>query len=122
LLVILAAAAGAPAGETDSPAGTTEQDSPPSSSPRPGQQKVFTGAVTVTDNPILNPPFAPGQAKVDGNLLVNGKAGIPLRWLGLQVGGEIFVAGQNLAAEEYELRIGYPMPGRAWNPGIDIGS
>jgi outer membrane receptor protein involved in Fe transport len=70
---------------------------------------------------ILNPRFAPGQADVDGHLLVNGRVGPPLRWLGLDAGGEIFVAGQNLADQEYEYRIGYPMPGRTLSLGADIG-
>jgi outer membrane receptor protein involved in Fe transport len=75
----------------------------------------------VDDRYVLNPRFAPGQARVDGYLLVNGRAGIPLRWLGLGVDGEIFVAGENLGDEDYEYRIGYPMPGRSWNLGVDLG-
>jgi outer membrane receptor protein involved in Fe transport len=74
----------------------------------------------VDDRYVLNPRFAPGQAKVDGYLLANGKLGLPLSWLGIGVDGEVFVAGHNLADEEYEYRIGYPMPGRTWNLGLDI--
>jgi len=69
---------------------------------------------------ILNPRFAPGQAEVDGYLLVNGRAGIPLRWFGLGADGEIFVTGENLADEEYQHRIGYPMPGRTVNLGLEV--
>jgi outer membrane receptor protein involved in Fe transport len=53
-------------------------------------------------------------------VLVNGRIGIPLAQLGLGGAGEIFVAGQNLGDEEYEYRIGYPMPGRTWNLGLGI--
>ncbi len=74
----------------------------------------------VDEQYVLNPRFAPGQAKVGGYLLVNGRIGLPLAWLGLGVDGEIFVVGENLADEEYEYRIGYPMPGRMWSLGLDV--
>jgi outer membrane receptor protein involved in Fe transport len=69
---------------------------------------------------VLNPRFAAAQAKVDGYLLVNGRFGLPLARLGLGVDGEIFLVGENLADEEYEYRIGYPMPGRAVNLGLEL--
>jgi iron complex outermembrane receptor protein len=69
---------------------------------------------------VLNPRFAATQAKVDGYLLVNGRFGVPLAWLGLGVDGEIFLVGENLADGEYEYRIGYPMPGRAVNVGLEL--
>jgi outer membrane cobalamin receptor len=69
---------------------------------------------------VLNPRFAAAQAKVDGYLLVNGRVGLPLARLGLGVDGEIFLVGENLADEEYEYRIGYPMPGRAVNLGLEL--
>jgi outer membrane cobalamin receptor len=53
-------------------------------------------------------------------LLVNGRVGLPLARLGLGVDGEIFLVGENLADEEYEYRIGYPMPGRAVNLGLEL--
>jgi iron complex outermembrane receptor protein len=85
-----------------------------------GGFRLNADAEWVDDRYVLNPRFAPGQAPVDGYLLVNGRAGVPLRWLGLGVEGEIFVTGENLGDEDYEYRIGYPMPGRSWNLGVDL--
>jgi len=74
----------------------------------------------VGDRYILNPRTTQDQAEVDGYVLLNGRAGIPLRWLGLGIGGEIFIVGENLADEDYQHRIGYPMPGRTINVGLDV--
>jgi iron complex outermembrane receptor protein len=75
----------------------------------------------VDDRYVLNPRFAPGQAHVDGHLVVDGRLGLPIRWLGLGgMDGEIFVSGQNLGDERYEYRPGYPMPGRTVNVGLDV--
>jgi len=83
--------------------------------------RLNADAEWVDERLVLNPRFSSVQAMVGGYLLINGRAGLPLRWLGLDTDGEIFIAGQNLADESYEYRIGYPMPGRTWSLGIDVG-
>lgn len=68
---------------------------------------------------VLNPRFAPVQAAVDAYTLVNSRIAAPLGQLGLA--GEVFVAAENLFDEDYEHRLGYPMPGRTWTLGVDVG-
>jgi iron complex outermembrane receptor protein len=70
---------------------------------------------------VLNPRFAPGQAEVDGYLLGNAKVDVPWRAFGLDLDGAIFAAGENLFDEEYEHRLGYPMPGRSVQVGVNVG-
>ena len=73
----------------------------------------------VASRSVLNPRFAPGQTEVDAYLLVNGRATAPVpRRLGLD--GELFLAAENLGDEGYELRPGYPMPGRTFSAGFDL--
>ena len=74
----------------------------------------------VDDRYILNPRFAAGEVKVDAYFLGNAKLGIPLRWLGIRNNGSIFVFGENLTDEDYEYRMGYPMPGRMIQIGLEI--
>ncbi len=75
----------------------------------------------VDERYVLNPRFAPGQSHVAGHLVIDGRLGLPIRWLGLGgVNGEIFASGQNLGDELYEYRPGYPMPGRTVNVGLDV--
>ena len=74
----------------------------------------------VDERYILNPRYASGDVKVDGYLLANAKVAMPWRALGLGLGGSIFLVGENLTDEEYEYRVGYPMPGRMWHLGLDI--
>ncbi len=75
----------------------------------------------VDDRYILNPRYASGEVQVSAYLLANVKLGIPLRWFGIRADGSIFVFGENLADQDYEYRIGYPMPGRMFQVGLDIG-
>jgi iron complex outermembrane receptor protein len=75
----------------------------------------------VDDRYILNPRFASGEVAVDGYFLTNFKVGIPWQRLGVELDGSIFVFGENLTNEEYEHRIGYPMPGRTIQIGLDFG-
>jgi iron complex outermembrane receptor protein len=74
----------------------------------------------VDEQYVLNPRFAVRQAVVDSYFLMNGKFALPLRWLGLGVDGDVFLAAENLADQDYEYRIGYPMPGRTVNMGLDL--
>lgn len=74
----------------------------------------------VDDRYILNPRFASGEVKVSAYLLANAKIGIPLRRLGIRTDGSIFVFGENLTDQDYEYRIGYPMPGRMIQVGLDL--
>jgi outer membrane receptor protein involved in Fe transport len=74
----------------------------------------------VDERYILNPRFASGNVKVDGYFLANAKLAMPWRLLGLELDGSIFLVGENLSDEEYEYRVGYPMPGRMWQLGIDV--
>ncbi len=69
---------------------------------------------------VLNPRFSPVQASVDAYVLANGRIGVPVAWLGLGGGGELFLVAENLLDERYEYRIGYPMPGRTWQVGVDL--
>ena len=75
----------------------------------------------VDDRYILNPRFASSEVWVDGYFLANAKAAIPWQWLGLDLQGSIFVFGENLTDEEFQHRLGYPMPGRMIQIGVDIG-
>ena len=75
----------------------------------------------VDDRYILNPRYASGNVRVDGYLLANAKLAMPWRALGLDLDGAIFVTGDNLGDEEYEYRVGYPMPGRMWQLGLELG-
>jgi iron complex outermembrane receptor protein len=70
---------------------------------------------------VLNPRFAPGQAEVDGYLLGNAKLDVPWRVFGLELDGVVFVAAENLFDEDYEHRLGYPMPGRSVQLGVELG-
>ena len=70
---------------------------------------------------VLNPRFAPVQAMVDGYVLANAKVDLPWRRLGIDLKGALFVAAENLLDEEYEHRLGYPMPGRLVQLGIVVG-
>jgi len=74
----------------------------------------------VDDRYVLNPRFASGQAAVDSYFLTNAKLSLPWRLLGLDINGSIFVFGENLTDEEYEHRLGYPMPGRMLQVGIEV--
>jgi len=70
---------------------------------------------------ILNPRYAAVQMEVDGYFLANAKISLPWRMLGIALDGSIFVFGENLSDSSYEHRIGYPMPGRSIQAGVDIG-
>ncbi|MBW2059797.1 MAG: hypothetical protein JRJ26_20115 [Deltaproteobacteria bacterium] len=65
---------------------------------------------------VLNPRFPGPGATIDAYFLLNGR-------LGCQVNHRIgiFVAGENLTDSLYEFRPGYPMPGRIWMVGLDLG-
>jgi iron complex outermembrane receptor protein len=70
---------------------------------------------------ILNPRYAAGDVVVDGYLLANAKLGVPWRLLGLDLDGSLFLFGENLGDEDYQHRLGYPMPGRMVQIGVDVG-
>ena len=74
----------------------------------------------VDERTVLNPRFAPGQALVDGYLLANAKVALPWHLFGIPLDGSIFLFGENLGDASYEHRIGYPMPGRMVQAGVDI--
>jgi len=75
----------------------------------------------VDDRYVLNPRFASGEVSVESYFLANAKLAVPWRWLGLDLDGSIFVFGENLTDTEYQYRIGYPMPGRMIQVGVDVG-
>ena len=75
----------------------------------------------VDDRYVLNPRFASGEVSVDSYFLANAKLAVPWRWLGLDLDGSVFVFGENLTDTEYQHRIGYPMPGRMIQIGVDVG-
>jgi outer membrane cobalamin receptor len=75
----------------------------------------------VDERYILNPRYASGDLQVDSHVLANAKFGIPWRWPGVDLDGSIFIFGENLTDENYQYRIGYPMPGRMIHVGVDIG-
>ncbi len=66
----------------------------------------------------VNPRFPAPAAEVDAYGMVNARIGVPMP-AGLGVPGELFVAGDNLLGADYELRPGYPMPGRSWTVGLE---
>jgi iron complex outermembrane receptor protein len=74
----------------------------------------------VDERYVLNPRFAAGEVKVDSYLLANAKLTVPWRLFGLDLDGGVIVVGDNLTDEEYEYRVGYPMPGRMAHVGIDL--
>jgi len=70
---------------------------------------------------VLNPRYASVQARVGGYLLANAKFDLPWSMLGVALDGSIFVFGENLSDSSYEHRIGYPMPGRSVQVGVNLG-
>jgi outer membrane cobalamin receptor len=58
---------------------------------------------------------------VDSYFLANTKAAVPWSWLGLDLEGSIFIFAENLTDETYQHRLGYPMPGRMIQIGLDFG-
>jgi outer membrane cobalamin receptor len=74
----------------------------------------------VDDRYVLNPRYAAGEVEVGAYFLANARLSLPLRWLGIHGDGSIFIFGENLTGEEYEYRVGYPMPGRMVQVGLDI--
>ena len=65
---------------------------------------------------VLNPRFAVRQQAVDAYFLLNGRCAYrigPRR--------EVFVAVENVTDTDYEFRPGYPMPGRTWMVGVNLG-
>ena len=75
----------------------------------------------VDDRYVLNPRYASGEVAVESYFLANAKLSAPWRWLGLELDGSLFVVGENLTDEAYQYRLGYPMPGRQIQVGVDIG-
>ncbi len=67
---------------------------------------------------VVNPRFPAPAAEVAAYGLVNGRIGVPMPE-GLGIPGELFLAGDNLLDADYELRPGYPMPGRSWTFGLE---
>ncbi|MGW8179041.1 MAG: hypothetical protein ACWGQW_09790, partial [bacterium] len=65
---------------------------------------------------VFNPRFPSAHPAIDDYLLLNGR-------LGCQINRrfEVFVAAENLTDAQYEFRPGYPMPGRTWIVGLDLG-
>jgi iron complex outermembrane receptor protein len=65
---------------------------------------------------VFNSRFTDFGAAIDDYLLLNGR-------LGCQINRriELFVAAENLTDSQYEFRPGYPMPGRTWMVGLDLG-
>jgi iron complex outermembrane receptor protein len=86
----------------------------------PGDWRLNLDLQWLDDRHVLNPRFAAGSAAVDGYLLANAKLDLPWRLLGLELEGAIFIVGENLLDEDYEHRLGYPMPGRMVQAGVDI--
>ena len=86
----------------------------------PGDWRLNLDLQWVDERTVLNPRFAAGSAAVDGYLLANAKLDLPWRLLGLELEGAIFIVGENLLDEDYEHRLGYPMPGRMVQAGVDI--
>lgn len=69
---------------------------------------------------VDNPRYPSPDRTVDAYWLVNARVGVPLDLLLPGTGGELYLAGENLADEEYEYRPGYPMPGRTVLAGLDV--
>jgi outer membrane cobalamin receptor len=68
---------------------------------------------------VLNPRFALGEvgAQVDSYLLLNGRGSRFWRLAPRNI-LELYVAVENASDGSYELRPGYPMPGRTWMSGL----
>lgn len=86
----------------------------------PGDCRLSLDLQWVDDRYILNPRYASGSAAVDSYLLANAKFGVPWQLLGLDLGGSLFIFGENLGDEDYEHRLGYPMPGRTIQVGVEV--
>jgi iron complex outermembrane receptor protein len=82
--------------------------------------RLHVDAEWVDEQTVLNPRFAASQAQVGSYLLANARVAVPFERLGVPLGGELFVTGENLTDETYEYRVGYPMPGRTWSLGVDV--
>ena len=69
---------------------------------------------------VDNPRFPSPDRTVDAYWLLNARLGVPIALLFEGLGGEVYLAGENLADEEYGYRPGYPMPGRTVMAGLDL--
>jgi iron complex outermembrane receptor protein len=69
---------------------------------------------------VDNPRFPSPDRTVDAYWLLNARLGAPIELLFEGLGGEVYLAGENLADEEYEYRPGYPMPGRTVMAGLEL--
>ncbi len=65
---------------------------------------------------VLNPRYANSQVPIDPYFLLNGRIGYRAA---RRV--ELFLAAENLTNERYEFRPGYPMAGRIWMVGLNLG-
>jgi iron complex outermembrane receptor protein len=90
-----------------------------------GANLVFAGswqasldASWVDEQEVLNPRYAATQQGVESYVLINGRLAYRLL-LGKQP-AEIYVAGENLSDSDYEVRPGYPMPGRSLLGGFTL--
>ncbi len=67
----------------------------------------------------INPRFPGADVYVDGYIVLNGKLAYSLGPKATKNNTEIFVACENIGAEDYEFRPGYPMAKDAWLAGLD---
>jgi iron complex outermembrane receptor protein len=83
-----------------------------------GSWQASVDASWVDEQEVLNPRYAASQATVESYVLINAR--LAYRLLLGQQPAEIFVAGENLSDSEYEVRPGYPMPGRSLFGGFTL--
>ena len=83
-----------------------------------GSTSTCSGWTSATSSTHASPP---ARLSVDAYLLANTKIDVPWRLFGLDLDGSVFVFGENLGDEEYQHRIGYPMPGRMIQIGVQFG-
>jgi len=78
--------------------------------------RVNFDAEWVDDQNVLNPRYTSLGPSIDAYFLLNGRLGCRLH---RRI--EIFVAAENVTDSNYQFRPGYPMPGRTWMIGLDVG-
>lgn len=80
--------------------------------------RLSADASWVDEQEVLNPRYARTQTRVGSYFLLNGR--LTRRLARGTVPVEVFVGGENLSDTDYEVRPGYPMPGRSFTAGLNV--
>jgi iron complex outermembrane receptor protein len=80
--------------------------------------RASADASWVDEQEVLNPRFATSQKSVESYFLCNARLAYRTALGAVPV--EVFAGGENLSDTAYEVRPGYPMPGRSFTAGLSL--